>query len=49
MTEEEYKAERLRIVNEELDKCRKEQMEILKTAEGEIESIDKLHRILNDK
>lgn len=49
MTEEKYKAERLRFVNEELDKRRKEQMEILKTAEGEIESIDKLYKLLNGK
>lgn len=49
MTKEEYKAERLRVVNEELDRCRKEQMEILKTAEGEIESIGKLYSLLNEK
>lgn len=47
MTKEEYKAERLRAVNEELDKCKKEQMKVLKTAEEEIESIDRLYGLLN--
>lgn len=49
MTEEEYKTERIRGVNEELDRCKIEQMEILKTAKEEIESIDKLYKLLNDK
>lgn len=49
MTKEEYKAERLLVVNEELDNCKKERMKALKTAEEEIESIDKLYRLLNDK
>ena len=47
MTEEEYKAERLSVVNEELDRCKKEQMKVLKTAEEEIESIDRLYGLLN--
>lgn len=49
MTEEEYKAERLRAVNKELDERRKEQVKVMETAEGEIESIDKLYRLLNEK
>lgn len=47
MTEEDYKAERIRAVNKELDWHREKQMEILKTAEEEIESIDKLYSLLN--
>lgn len=49
MTEEEYKEERYHMVTEELDRCKKEQMKVLKTAEEEIESIDRLYRLLNEK
>lgn len=48
MTEDEYKAERFRIVNEQLDEHKKEQMKVLKTAEEEIENINRLHNLLND-
>ena len=49
MAEEEYKADRLRVVNDELDRCKREQMNVLKTAKEEIESIDKLYKLLNEK
>ena len=49
MSEEEYKADRLYVVNDELDRCKREQMEILKTAKEEIESIDKLYKLLNEE
>ena len=49
MAEEEYKAERLSVVNEELDRCKKEQMELLKNAKEEIESINRLYELINEK